>query len=101
MFSTNLKQFILSGHTQSMPNRVPIPDHKVEVRRLAAIEELSFPGAMSRTHITIDRVKMVLWHAMQNLVSLTRVPEDVQDFLHANAFASTCVQQGVLHNAYA
>ena len=56
-----------------MPTCVPIPDYKVEVRRLDAVEELSFPGNMSRIRITIDRVKVVLLHAMKNLISRTRV----------------------------
>ena len=49
MFSANLKQFILTAHTQSLPICVPVPDYKVEVRRLDAVEDLTFPGTMSRT----------------------------------------------------
>ena len=63
--------------------------------------KLSFPSTMSRTRITIDRMKVVLLHAMKNLISRTKVPEGVQDFLQANASACTPVQQGVLRTAYA
>ena len=80
MFSANLKQFILTAHTQSLPICVPVPDYKVEVRRLDAVEDLTFPGTMSRTRITTDRLKVVLLHAMQNLVARTRVPEGVENF---------------------
>ena len=89
MFSANLKQFILASHTQSMPICVPVLDYKVEVRRLDAVDDLSFPGTMSRTQITTDRLKVVLLHAMQNLVARTRVPEGVEDFLQTNAPART------------
>ena len=101
MFSANLKQFILTSHTQSMPICVPVPDYKVEVRRLDAIDDLSFPGTMSRTRITTHRLKVVLLHAMQNLVARTRVPEGVEDFLQTNAPARTAAQQGVLRTANA
>ena len=99
MFSANLKQFILTAHTQSLPICVPVPDYKVEVRRLDAVEDLTFPGTMSRTRITTDRLKVVLLHAMQNLVVRTRVPKGVEDFLHTNAPARTAAEQGccVLH----
>ena len=73
MFFANLKQFILTAHTQSLPICVPVPDYKVEVRRLDAVEDLTFPGTMSRTRITTDRLKVVLLHTMQNLVARTRV----------------------------
>ena len=96
MFSANLKQFILTAHTQSLPICVPVPDYKVEVRRLDAVEDLTFPGTMSRTRITTDRLKVVLLHAMQNLVARTRVPEGVEDFLQTNAPARTAAEQGVL-----
>ena len=101
MFSANLKQFILTAHTQSLPICVPVPDYKVEVRRLDAVQDLTFPGTMSRTRITTDRLKVVLLHAMQNLVARTRVPEDVEDFLQTNAPARTAAQQGVLRTAHA
>ena len=76
MFSTNLKQFILTAHTQSMPLSicVYVLDYKVEVRRLDAVDDLSFPGTMSRTRITTDWLTVVPLHAMQNLVARTRVP---------------------------
>ena len=101
MFSANLKQFILTAHTQSLPICVPVPDYKVEVRRLDAVEDLTFPGTMSRTRITTDRLKVVLSHAMQNLVARTRVAEGVEDFLQTNAPARTAAQQGVLRTAHA
>ena len=101
MFSANLKQFILTAHTQSLPICVPVPDYKVEVRRLDAVEDLTFPGTMSRTRITTDQLKVVLLHAMQNLVARTRVPEGVEDFLQTNAPARTAAQQGVLRTAHA
>ena len=101
MFSANLKQFILTAHTQSLPICVPVPDYKVEVRRLDAVEDLTFPGTMSRTRITTDRLKVVLLHAMQNLVARTRVPEGVEDFLQTNAPARTAAEQGVLRTAHA
>ena len=101
MFSANLKQFILTAHTQSLPICVPVPDYKVEVRRLDAVEDLTFPGTMSRTRITTDRLKVVLLHAMQNLVARTRVPEGVEDFLQTNAPARTTAEQGVLRTAHA
>ena len=101
MFSANLKQFILTAHTQSLPICVPVPDYKVEVRRLDAVEDLTFPGTMSRTRITTDRLKVVLLHAMQNLVARTRVPESVEDFLQTNAPARTAAEQGVLRTAHA
>ena len=101
MFFANLKQFILTAHTQSMPICVPVPDYKVEVRRLDAVDDLSFPGNMSGTQITTDRLKVVLLHAMQNLVARTRVPEGVEDFLQTNAPARTAAQQGVLRTAHA
>ena len=101
MFSANLKQFILTAHTQSLPICVPVPDYKVEVRRLDAVEDLTFPGTMSRTRITTDRLKVVLLHAMQNLVACTRVPEGVEDFLPTNAPARTAAEQGVLRTAHA
>ena len=101
MFSANLKQFILTAHAQSVPICVPVPDYKVEVRRLDAFEDVTFPGTMSRTRITTDRLKVVLLHAMQNLVARPRVPEGVEDFLHTNAPARTAAQQGVLHTAHA
>ena len=59
MFSANVKQFILTAHTQSMPIRVPVPDYKVEVRRLDAVDDMSFPRPMSMTRITTDRLKVV------------------------------------------
>ena len=49
MFSANLKQFILTAHKQSLPICVSVPDYKVEVRRLDAVEDPSFSGTMSRT----------------------------------------------------
>ena len=101
MFSANLKQFILTAHTQSLPICVPVPDYKVEVRRLDADEDQTFPGTMSRTRITTDRLKVVLLHAMQNLVARTRVLEGVEDFLQTNAPARTDAQQGVLRTAHA
>ena len=101
MFSANLKQFILTAHTQSLPICVPVPDYKVEVRRLDAVEDLTFSGTMSRTRITTDRLKVVLLHAMQNLVARTRVPEGVEDFLQTNAPARTAAEQGVLRTAHA
>ena len=101
MFSANLKQFILTAHTQSLPICVPVPDYKVEVRRLDAVEDLTFPGTMSRTRITTDRLKVVLLHAMQNLVARTRVPEGVEDFLQTNAPARTATEQGVFRTAHA
>ena len=82
MFSANLKQFILTAHTQSLPICVPVPDYKVEVRRLDAIEDVIFPATMSWTRITTDRLKVVLLHAMQNLVASTRVPEGVEGFFY-------------------
>ena len=101
MFSANLKQFILTAHTQSLPICVPVPEYKVEVRIPDAVEDLTFPGTMSRTRITRDRLKVVLLHAMQNLVARTRVPEGVEDFLQTNAPARTAAQQGVLRTAHA
>ena len=101
MFSANFKQFILTAHTQSLPICVPVPDYKVEVRRLDAVEDLTFPGTMSRTRITTDRLKVVLLHAMQNLVARTRVPEGVEDFLQTNAPARTAAEKGVLRTAHA
>ena len=101
MFSANLKQFILIAHTQSMPICVPVPNDKVEVRRLDAVDDLSFPDTMSRKRITTDRLKVVLLHAMQNLVVRTRVLEGVEDFLQTNAPARTAAQQGVLRTAHA
>ena len=101
MFSANLKQFIFTAHTQSLPICVPVPDYKVEVRRLDAVEDLTFPGTMSRTRITTDRLKVVLLHAMQNLVARTRVPEGVEEFLQTNAPARTAAEQGVLRTAHA
>ena len=65
-----------------MPICFPVPDYKVEVRRLDANDDLSFPGTMSRTLITTDWLKVVLLHAMQNLVARTRVPEGVEDFFY-------------------
>ena len=56
---------------------------------------------MSRTRITTDRLKVVLLHAMQNLVARTRVPEGVEDFLQTNAPARTAAEQGVLRTAHA
>ena len=100
MFSANLKQFILTAHTQSLLICVPVPDYKVEARRLDAVEDLTFPGTMSRTRITTDRFKVVLLHAMQNLVARTRVPEGVEDFLQTNAAARTGAEQGVLRTAH-
>ena len=67
-FPANLKQFILTAQTQSMPICVPVSDFKVEARRLDAVDDMSFPGTMSRTRITTDRLKVVVLHAMQNLV---------------------------------
>ena len=101
MFSANLKQFILTAHTQSLPICVPVPDYKVDVRRQDAVEDPTFPGTMSRTRITTDRLKVVLLHAMQNLVARTRVPEGVEDFLQTNAPARTAAEQGVLCTAHA
>ena len=46
MFSANLKQFILTAHTHSLPICVPAPDYKVEVRRPEAVEDLT-----SRYHV--------------------------------------------------
>ena len=60
MFSANLKQFILTADTQSMPICVPVPDCKVAMGRLDAVDDLSFPGTMSRTRITTYRLKVVL-----------------------------------------
>ena len=100
MFSANLKQFILTAHTQSLPICVPVLAYKVEVRRLDAVEDLSFPGTMSRTRITTDRLKVVLLHAMQNLVARTRAREGVEDFLQTNAPARTAAQQGVWRTAH-
>ena len=80
MFFANMKQFILTAHTWSLPICVHVLDYKVEVRRRDAVEDLSFPRTMSRTQITTDRGKVVLLHAMQNLVARTRVPEGVDDF---------------------
>ena len=99
MFSANLKQFILTAHTQSLPICVPVPDYKVEVRRLDAVEVLTFPGTMSRTRITTDRLKVVMLHAMQNLVARTKVPEGVEDFLQTNAPPALLPSKGccVLH----
>ena len=71
------------------------------MRRLDAVEDLTFPGTMSRTRITTDRLKVVLLHAMQNLVARTRVPEGVEDFLQTNAPARTAAEQGVLRTAHA
>ena len=99
--STSLKQVIASAHMQSMPICIPIPDYKVQVRTLDCVEELSFRGTMSPTHITIDRATVVLLHAMRNLISHSRVCEGLQDVLQANAFARTLVQQGLLCIAYA
>ena len=101
MLFANLKQFILTAHTQSLPICVPVPDYKVEVRRLDAVEDLTFPGTMSRTRITTDRLKVVLLHAMQNLVARPKVPEGVEDFLQTNAPARTAARQGVLRTAHA
>ena len=101
MFSADLKQFILTAHTQSLPMCVPVHEYKVEVRRLDAIEDLTFPGTMSRTRITTDRLKVVLLHAMQNLVARTREPEGVEDFLQTKAPARTAAKQGVLRTAHA
>ena len=56
---------------------------------------------MSRTRITTDHLKVVLLHAMQNLVARTRVPEGVEDFLQTNAPARTAAEQGVLRTAHA
>ena len=66
-----------------------------------AVEDLSFPGTMSRTRITTHRLKVVLLHAMQNLVARTRVPQGVEDFLQTNAAARTAAQHGVLRTAHA
>ena len=85
MFCANVKRFILTAHTKSMPICVHVDDYKVEVRRLYAVDGLCFPGTMSRTRITTDPLKVVLLHAMQNLVARTRVPEGVEDFLQTNA----------------
>ena len=101
MFCVNLKQFILTAHTQSMPICVPVPDYKVEVRRLDAVDDLSFPGTMSRIGITRDLLKVVLLHAMQNLVACTSVPEGVENFLQTNVRARTAAQHGVLRTAHA
>ena len=81
MFFADMKQFIVTAHTQSVPTCVPVPDYKVEVRRLDAVDDLSFPGTMSRTRITTDQLKVVPLHAIQNLVVRTRVTEGVEDFL--------------------
>ena len=98
MFSANLKQFILTAHTQSLPICVPVPDYKVEVRRLDAVEDLTFPGTMSRTQITTDRLKVVLLHAMQNLVARTRVPEGVEDFFTDKCTCPHCCRaRGVVY----
>ena len=80
---------------------VPVLDYEVEVRRLDAVHDMFFPGTMSRTRITTDRLKVVLLHAMQNLVARTRVLEGVEDFLPTNAPARTAAQQGVLRTAHA
>ena len=101
MFSANLKQFILTAHTHSLPICVPVPDYKVEVRRLDAVEDLSFPGTTSRTRITTHRLKVILLHAMQNVVARTRVPGGVEDVLQTNAPARAAAQQGVLRTAHA
>ena len=99
MLSTNVDQFILTAHTQ--PICVPVPDYKVEVRRLDAVEDLTFPGTMSRTRITTDRLQVVVLHAMQNRVARTRVREGVEDFLQTNAPARIAAQQGVFRTAHA
>ena len=101
MFCANLKQFILTSHSPSMPIGVPVLDYKVEARRLDAVDDLSFPGTMSRTGITTDRLKVVLLHAMQHLVACTKVPEGVEDFCQTNAPARTAAQQRVLRTAHA
>ena len=101
MFSAKLKQFILTAHTQSMPIRVPVHDYKVEVRRPDAVDDLSCPCTMSRTRITTDRLKVVMLHAMQNLVARTRGPQGVEYFLQTNAPTRTVVQQGVYRTAHA
>ena len=101
MFSANLKQLILTTHTQSMPICDPVPDYKVRGKRLNAVDDLSFPRTMSRTRITTDRLEVVMLHAMQNAVSRTRVPEAVEDFLQTNEPARTTAQQGALRTAHA
>ena len=79
MFSANLKQFILTAHTQSLPICVPVPDYKVEVRRLDAVEDLTFPGTMSRTRITTDRLKVVccmqckIWLRLTGFLRVLRI----------------------------
>ena len=101
MFSTNLKQFILIAHTQSMPICVPVPDYKGEVRRRGAVDDLSFPSTMSKTRITTNWLKVVLLHALQKLVACIGVLEGVENFLQTNAPARTAAQQGVLCTAHA
>ena len=51
-FTTNVKQFIVTAHAQSMPICVPNVDYKVEMRRWDTVEDLSFFGSMSRTKVT-------------------------------------------------
>ena len=60
-----MKQCIVTACTQSFPICVPIPDYKVEVKTLDTVEDLSFPGTMSRTKVTNDRLEAVLLHALE------------------------------------
>ena len=92
LFTTNVKQFILTAHTRSMPIRFPNPDYKVEVRRLDVVEDLSFPGTVSRTTVTTDRVKLVMLNARKNLIFATSLPGGIEDFLGANVLARRVVQ---------
>ena len=96
LFTTNVKQFILAAHTHSMSICVPIPDYKAEVKRLDTVEDVLWPGSMSRTKVTTDRLKVVFVERLKNLISATMVPEGVEDFLGANVPAHTSVQQRVL-----
>ena len=52
-------------------------------------------STMSNIKVTSDRVKVVLLNSMKNLISSTRVPEGVEDFLGANVLARTAVQRRV------
>ena len=72
MFSANVKRFILTAHTHSMPICVPVPACKVGMRRLDAVDDMFFSGSMSRTRIAGDRLKMVLLHAVQNWLCVPR-----------------------------
>ena len=49
------------------------------------LRHLTFPGTMSRTRITTDRLKVV---------ACTRVPEDVEDFLQTNAMPALLPSKG-------